>query len=784
MAKNHYEGGATGAAQERVPQPGRGADARSRTGLDQKQLAAMQRNDEKEAAAALRKIKKDIGIQTGLSNPEAMVMTLESVDYDKLSQVNDDLEALSEAYDKQIQSGADPETIQQLEEKKAGVDRVRTAVTEVMQEAVRKDKVYDSEMLGQMLQEKFSRGATRPAESANKALKSLQAEFNRREKEHSQLSQRIEQLTGKEISEVAAETGVKRLWRRGQSAYAGMVNGVRGFFGRISGNEPARYDNAGSLLDRWDSVGVRINQIEDTISDLSPMQPITMKERTATNLEREMLGEEMMEQPKKTPEAPKSSALERFTRIKLLERQLEEASGSPDKLAQRNQWAQELAALRAEDESDLAERRERSAETRKQQEAAEETKKAEALRLKQEAEAEEKRKADDKAAKETAEREAEGKEAREMQEKIAWSSQILGQGQAFNMTEDILGQYGVQATKLEATAADGSKQEYYSSWPNATKAQRDNALAVIFKSAEVQAALPSGDAKEIERLKKELTKLEKAAGLRRSPLLEPAGKAGVGVTLETGREESRRTSGRATGIASREVARPKARRFQDQGPAMEAELISEDYGKTVEEAAAEKLKRDQEEAESVDVDLSGLEEETPETSFDVDLSELNKPKINIKERLRGKGAKARVNLEEAADVARAQVEQSLSKLLNPAALRSERLHNKAMEITLKPMSRDQALDILGIPDLGLLNEDLAVRMAKFLQAEQEGAETSIVNYLKAYALDKAKESGLEYNAKVQEVLLGQRGRKFGKAVGRNLRGASRQEETRRGGSIM
>ncbi len=794
MAKNKYEGGATGAAQERVPQPGRGTDGASSIGIDKKHLAAMQRSDEKEAAAALRKIKQDIGIQSTLSNPEAMVMTLESVDYDQLSRVHEDLEALAEAYAKRLANETDPDKIAAIENNKANTERVLKTVSEVMHEAVKKDKVYDAQMLGQMLQEKLAEGAASPAESANKALKNLQSEFQKREKEHNQLSSRIEQLTGKDISEVASETGLRRWWRRGQSAYAGAVNAWRGYFGKISGNTPSHYDNAGSLMDRWDSVGVRLNQLEDTISDLSVHEPAKLKEKTGKDLEREMLGEEMVgpEQIAKAEEAPKLSALDRFTRIKWLEKQIAERTGTAEDSdykarmrllkyqmgeglspAEASEFAmeKELEQLKKEDELDMAARRESSAmEAKKREEA----KLSEQWKQSQK-EAEAARKAE---AAEAAKKEAEAKEAREMQEKIAWSAQILGQGQAFNMTEDILGQYGVRTTKLETTAPDGSKQEYYSAWPNATKEQRDNALAVIFKSAEVQAALPSGDQKEIERLKKELQKLEKATGLRRSPLLEPAGKAGVGVTLESGREESRRTAGRATGEVGGARGRSKARRAENIQPAIEGQLIQEDMGKTAEEAAAEKRRRDQEEAESVDVDLSDLEEETPEMSVDVDLSDLEPKKINLRERLGVKGKK-RINPEEVMDLARTQAEQVLSKTLNPAAYRSERLHNKALEIILKPMSKEQALDVLNIPDLGLLNEDLAVRMAKFLEAEQDGAEASIINMLKTYALDKAKESGLESNAKVQEVLLGTRGRKFGKAAGRVSRGAERNEKMRR-----
>lgn len=343
--------------------------------------------------------------------------------------------------------------------------------------------------------------------------------------------------------------------------------------------------------------------------------------------------------------------------------------------------------------------------------------------------------------------EVEAKEKAEFQKKVSWAEGLLPGGQAAAMNQDVLGQLGVN-------------------WNSANEQQRNFSVEYVFKAAAVQEALKSGNDKAYDRAKQELQNFEKTLGLVRSPYFEPAGKAGVGVTLETGRADQGRTARRMAGAGAEAArGRVRARRAENLAPPIEAitteqaEML-ENLGKLEKKEAAERAAAQEEKF------MAGAR------AAQEALTKAKVPEVPEHIKLQAEMGKRMMN-----PMSVEQTAAIVPKARELWDLVNEQLGNKKFAKAEKTLS--------ALKDGGETNPATlyVMAMARYLEAANEPATVEVINAFAQRVMDANKALGLEGNALVQSVMA-ERGKKFGKAAGRNVKGAARQEETRRGGRTL
>jgi hypothetical protein len=354
---------------------------------------------------------------------------------------------------------------------------------------------------------------------------------------------------------------------------------------------------------------------------------------------------------------------------------------------------------------------------------------AERARLEKEAE---------EAARSKEQTEAEAKEKAEFQKKVSWAEKLLPGGQAAAINEDVLGQMGVD-------------------WSSANEQQRNSSVEYVFKAAAVQEALKSGDDKAYDRAKAELQSFEKTLGLVRSPFFQPAGRAGVEVQLETGRAEQKRMAGRIAGAGTETTrGRARARRTVNEAPPMEAmttetaDLLDKlaELGK---KQAAEREEKIMAGAKAAEETLAKFEESVRKNKEAIqEAAEIGKRMMNP------------MTIERTAE--------AVPKAKELWDLVAQTLGKQDKELEAKGAKTRKSISIMdvakepGAPDAATA---YVMAMGRYLEAVNEPAPDYVIRAFGARVDKLNKLLGLENNALVQSIMA-ERGKKFGKPVGRNI----------------
>lgn len=337
------------------------------------------------------------------------------------------------------------------------------------------------------------------------------------------------------------------------------------------------------------------------------------------------------------------------------------------------------------------------------------------------------------AARRTKEQAAEEKEKAEFQKRVSWAEKLLPGGQASAMNQDVLGQMGVD-------------------WASANEQQRNFSVEYVFKAAAVQEALNAGDDKSYNRELQSLKNFEKTLGLVRSPYLQPAGKAGVGVTLETGRAEQGRAATRIAGGQETARGRARARRFENEAAPIEA--VTTEYA---EAQAAEEARRKAEQEEKTAAGARAAEAALAKANIVPEIPEHLKQEAEI-----GKRMMVPMSIERtAAAVPKAKelwdlVAQTIDKL-DKELEASGAKHRKSVDVVAaanEPNMKDAATAYV-------------MAMGRYLEAVNEPAPDYVIRAFGKRIEKMNKALGLAGNALVQSIMA-ERGRTFGKPVGRNF----------------
>jgi len=334
--------------------------------------------------------------------------------------------------------------------------------------------------------------------------------------------------------------------------------------------------------------------------------------------------------------------------------------------------------------------------------------------------------------------EAEAKEKAEFQKKVSWAEKLLPGGQAAAMNEDVLGQMGVN-------------------WNSANEQQRNSSVEYVFKAAAVQEALKSGDDKAYDRAKAELQSFEKTLGLVRSPFFQPAGRAGVGVQLETGRVEQKRMAGRIAGAGTETTrGRARARRTVNEAPPIEAmttetaDLLDKlaELGK---KQAAEREEKIMAGAKAAEETLAKFEESVRKTKEATqEAAEIGKRMMNP------------MTIERTAE--------AVPKAKELWDLVAQTLDKQDKELEAKGAKTRKSISIMDVakePSAPDAATAYVMAMGRYLEAVNEPAPDYVIRAFGARVDKLNKLLGLENNALVQSIMA-ERGKKFGKPVGRNI----------------
>ncbi|MBI5654494.1 hypothetical protein HZC53_02480 [Candidatus Uhrbacteria bacterium] len=330
-------------------------------------------------------------------------------------------------------------------------------------------------------------------------------------------------------------------------------------------------------------------------------------------------------------------------------------------------------------------------------------------------------------------------------QRVVWAENLLPGGQARALNEDVLGQMGLN-------------------WEKASPEQRQQSVDYVFKAAEVQAAKNSGNARAEAKLNAELKAMEVKLGLISSPYNEPRGRAGVGVTLETARGEQRRTAGRAAGTLEAGAERAKARRARVEKPVIEAITTEQaEAEEAVEEAIKNyEARKKAEEEEKMTAGAKAAKEVVAKAREMTALPEDVMVTAEV-----GKRMMENMSIERAAaDVPQAE---QLWNLVNEKLSKKSSAAKKLNELKDGTETNPATLYVMA--------------MARYLEAVNEPAPLAVIQAFEKRVTDANKALGIAGEAVVQAAMA-ERGKKAAKAPGRNVKGATRQEETRRGGRVL
>lgn len=333
--------------------------------------------------------------------------------------------------------------------------------------------------------------------------------------------------------------------------------------------------------------------------------------------------------------------------------------------------------------------------------------------------------------------ENEAREKAEFQKKVAWAEKLLPGGQAAAINQDVLGQMGVN-------------------WGSANEQQRQFSVDYVFKAAAVQEALNSGNDEAYNRAKQDLQKFEKTLEeTLTSPYFEPSGRAGIGVTLESGRAEQGRAASRMAGGQEAARGRLKARRAVNESPVIQ--------GVSAQAVEAEEERRKAEQEERL---MSGAR--AAQEIVDREENRTESVKRSAKEAM----AKARIpeppaELRLQAEIGKRMMSPMTIERTAALVPKAEELWNLVNEQLAKKPKAEKALKSIKDGNESNPATLYVMAMGRYLEAAKEPAPTEIINALAQRIMDANSALGIEGNALVQSVMA-ERGKKYGKAVGRNL----------------
>jgi hypothetical protein len=332
--------------------------------------------------------------------------------------------------------------------------------------------------------------------------------------------------------------------------------------------------------------------------------------------------------------------------------------------------------------------------------------------------------------------ENEAREKAEFQKKVAWAEKLLPGGQAAAMNQDVLGQMGVN-------------------WGSANEQQRQFSVDYVFKAATVQEALNSGNDKAFNRAKQDLQKFEKTLGLVTSPYFEPSGRAGVGVTLESGRAEQGRAASRLAGGQEAVRGRVKARRAVNESPVIQ--------GVSAQAIEAEEERRKAEQEERLMSGARAAQEIVDREENRTESVKGSAKEAMAKDRIPEPPAELRLQ----AEIGKRMMEPMTIERTAALVPKAKELWDLVSEQLNKKPKAEKALKSIKDGNESNPATLYVMAMGRYLEAANEPAPTEIINALAQRVMDANRALGIEGNALVQSVMA-ERGKKYGKAPGRNI----------------
>ena len=549
------------------------------------------------------------------------------------------------------------------------------------------------------------------------------------------LENKIKELTGKSPEELAA-----------QKTTTGVFGSVVGWLRKISG-QAADDAQVQKLMTEWRNLGLKVKEAEETPQFVQGKKAAEeawtppAKAKAMPQIVETLTAEDIIEQEVKLTPQEKLGRVE--TDIGIAKLALGKAKGE-----EMREWAKEVKKLERQREALVSEMRGKGLEVAPTLKEAEDTKNAARLRREAE-EAFEVRKKMDAEAKDKA-------TEQEFLSRVKWATELLPGGQAFSLSQDVMGQLGV------------------ANWEKATTEQRKAASDYVFKAAEYQQALKSADKKLESKLEHEIKALEKSLGLVRSPYFAPSGRAGVGVTLESGRQGAAGTAARLAGAETRNRPAQRARRTVNETPVIQAVPLEVDLEKgataarevtagperhiaAVKKAAAEAIAKTKVREEAIEAGMAAAK------------AVVAGPERHI----------AAIKKAAAEAVSQAMTVEKAGEIVPDAAKLWDLVAGKLKQ---KPEAEKKlaALKKYGVGEPATV---YVLAMARYLEAVNQPATLGVIRGLED-SMNKANAAlGIAGNALVQRIMT-ESGKKFGKPVGRNIKGAARHEDTRRGGRSM
>ncbi len=674
-------------------------------------------------------------------------------------------------------------------------------------------------------------------QSADQAYHGLQDEEASLTVAQEKLAEKIFELTGGKTP----NEYLRDLNQGHTTALPMLGHRLKAWLGKISSTE-----NIPTLVEEWRANSRRLEQVEANLLEMHP------KPKAKTEIWRSATKPSGAE--KDWQRSKRMAELEDL--IELKEREASVNGFKAELLQEAADLHDEFNQIKQEREDDMAARRKRSAEQEAKQSPA--TKMAEEIQIINDEDVEEIEAAprktvppplsEDKLAKireaarsrrasqeaiEVAQRTEQTEKSRAeqaaFQTRVNWAEKLLPGGQARLMSDDILGQLG-------------------KNWETADQKERQQSVDYVFKAAELQAALNARDAKAENKLTKELKALEKSIGLIHSPYLEPAGKAGYGLGIETAREEAGRVATRISGGEARNRGTFKARRARFETPVIQAVPLEEAEDALVQATtrAAEEARRAGDdrmlkasrEAEKVRAEkeaklMAGKAEAEKQISQTL-VKNIEKSLGNITKRIENYNAVNeslnKSSLDFVISLAERNISEAKERGLNVAGYQEQlkTLKEKHEQLAAEPVVPEhisiqsevgqrmftpmtveraaaeipQAKELWDLATKQLKNKPEAAKalseikeigqkdpatlyvlaMARYLKAVNEPATNGVIKEFLNRVNKMNKALGVQNNAMVQSIMA-ERGKTFGKAVGRNIKGVARQEEMRRGGGI-